>query len=84
MPWVALPSGTRAWECRGRQRRRHTNLRPRNGKCKGQPRLRAGVFLCAQHGRTPGVPDMGAYLRVQVPPKVGHDERSETQLHEGD
>lgn len=26
------------------------------------------VVLCAQHGRTLGVPDMGAYLRVQVPP----------------
>ena len=27
---------------------------------------------------------MGALLRVQVPPRAGHSERSETQLHEGD
>ena len=29
-------------------------------------------------------PSMGAFLRVQVPPRVGHSERSEAQLHEGD
>ena len=29
-------------------------------------------------------PSMGALLRVQVPSQVGHDERSEAQLHEGD
>ena len=29
-------------------------------------------------------PSMGAILRVQVPPQVDHDERSEAQLHEGD
>jgi len=33
-------------------------------------------FFCA--------PSMGALLRVQVPSQVDHDERSETQLHEGD
>ena len=27
---------------------------------------------------------MGAFLRVKVPQSVGHDERSEAQLHEGD
>ena len=27
---------------------------------------------------------MGALLRVQVPPRVDHSERSEAQLHEGD
>ena len=27
---------------------------------------------------------MGALLRVQVPPRVDQDERSEAQLHEGD
>ena len=31
-----------------------------------------------------GAPSMGALLRVEVPPRVGHNERSETQLHEGD
>ena len=31
-----------------------------------------------------GAPSMGAHLRVQVPPRAGHSERSETQLHEGD
>jgi hypothetical protein len=29
-------------------------------------------------------PSMGALLRVKVPSRVGHDERSEAQLHEGD
>ena len=29
-------------------------------------------------------PSMGAFLRVKVPSRVGHDERSEAQLHEGD
>jgi hypothetical protein len=29
-------------------------------------------------------PSMGAFLRVQVPSQVDHDERSEAQLHEGD
>ena len=27
---------------------------------------------------------MGALLRVKVPSRVGHNERSEAQLHEGD
>jgi hypothetical protein len=27
---------------------------------------------------------MGAFLRVKVPSRVGHDERSQAQLHEGD
>ena len=27
---------------------------------------------------------MGAHLRVKVPPRAGHSERSEAQLHEGD
>ena len=31
-----------------------------------------------------GAPSMGAHLRVQVPPQVDQDERSEAQLHEGD
>lgn len=33
-------------------------------------------FLC-------GTPSMGVLLRVQVPPRVGHNERSEAQLREG-
>ena len=36
----------------------------------------AALFACA--------PSMGALLRVQVPSRVGHNERSEAQLHEGD
>jgi hypothetical protein len=35
-----------------------------------------GLFSCAL--------SMSALLRVQVPPSVDHDERSEAQLHEGD
>ena len=35
-----------------------------------------GFFRCA--------PSMGALLWVQVPPRAGHGERSEAQLHEGD
>jgi len=31
-----------------------------------------------------GAPSMGALLRVQVPPQVDQDERSEAQLREGD
>jgi hypothetical protein len=31
-----------------------------------------------------GAPSMGAVLRVQVPPKGGHPNRSEPQLREGD
>lgn len=31
-----------------------------------------------------GAPSMGARLEVQVLPRVGHNERSEAQLHEGD
>ena len=31
-----------------------------------------------------GAPRMGAHLRVQVPPRAGHSEQSEAQLHEGD
>ena len=31
-----------------------------------------------------GAPSMGALLRVQVPPRADHSERSEAQLHEGD
>ncbi len=31
-----------------------------------------------------GAPSMGAVLRVQVPPKGDHPERSEPQLREGD
>ena len=27
---------------------------------------------------------MGAHLWVKVPPRAGHSERSEAQLHEGD
>ena len=34
-----------------------------------------GPFSCA--------PSMGAFLRVQVPSQVDHNERSEAQLHEG-
>jgi hypothetical protein len=30
-----------------------------------------------------GVPSMGAPMRVQVPPRAGHSERSDAQLHEG-
>ena len=30
-----------------------------------------------------GAPSMGALLWVQVPPRAGHSERSEAQLHEG-
>jgi hypothetical protein len=30
-----------------------------------------------------GAPSMGALLRVQVPPRADHSERSEAQLHEG-
>jgi hypothetical protein len=40
------------------------------GAANPPPRL-----LCAQHG---------ARQRVQVPSRVGHSERSEAQLHEGD
>ena len=29
-------------------------------------------------------PSMGVFLWVKVPSQVGHDERSEAQLHEGD
>jgi hypothetical protein len=32
----------------------------------------------------PIAPSMGALLRVKVPSRVGHNERSEAQLHEGD
>jgi hypothetical protein len=37
---------------------------------------RVAVSSCA--------PSMGAVLRVQVPPKGGHPDRSEPQLREGD
>jgi hypothetical protein len=41
--------------------------------CQGAPYFGA-LFICAS--------SMGALLRVQVPPRADHSERSEAQLHE--
>ena len=59
---------------------------PHNPKVGGSnpPRATDEKALRNQGLFTFGAPSMGAVLRVQVPPKGGHPDRSEPQLREGD